>query len=142
MLNGKSLSNVVSYLHFTIAAEKSELCKRYKSMTPAANSDPGAFSRRDMEDLCEQLEKHPESNATSIDQIVVQPAALKRACGAINETKERYLTIEAIGEEWKKINSFQIKRRIWTQRYRNRCAEKLDIDVTGECIGAGMASHF
>ena len=127
MRNCDSLSNLVAYLHFPLAAGNTELCyssssESYSFMTPAARLDPSALTRRDVKDLCDQLKKDPQSNVTSIDRMVVQPAALKRTCNAINETKGGNRTTESLGEEWSRSSSFERGKSPTPVRYPNPCS--------------------
>ena len=70
-------------------AWKTLLCLNdYRDMKPAASSDPVALTPGDVEDLCNQIWFNPTQNATTIDDVKVQPSALKPVCDAMpNQTK-------------------------------------------------------
>ena len=102
-------------------------------MTPAARLDPSVLTRRDVGDLCDQLKKDPQSNMTSIDRIVVQPAALKRTCNAMNATKGGNRTIEAFGEEWL-IERFYHRESPLFVQYSNPCRKNPNDILTEDWI--------
>ncbi|CAG0902621.1 unnamed protein product [Darwinula stevensoni] len=101
-------------------------------MKPAASSDPSALTPRDVKGLCSQIWGNPDANATSIDDVKVQPSALERICNdkrSLSNTRGFHVIFEPDNSWINTANAFFLRNH-WHQNFTllNPCSNTMPDD--------------